>query len=178
MNYFDKNKPMQSLLPALRDIVTSPKAFFSELPGAAFHSNSLFFASIIIFAATFIGVASYNLGMLFMIPVIWGLSLISLWLWSAYMSWAVKNLAKGKLTTANAFQISAYAATPMALATIPYIGAIAGLWNLYLLWVALVNRCKISSGMALTIIAVPTLMLAASFIALSGLLVQLFPQLA
>lgn len=160
MNYFDKNKPMQSLIPALKDIFSSPAAFFAELPSEAFYSNPLFFASIVIFFATFAGVPFYSLALLFMVPVIWSLSLISLWLWATYMGWAVRVFAKGKLTTTNAFQISAYAAAPLALSTIPYIGAIAGLWNLYLLWVALVNRCRVSATTAIVIIAIPTLLTA------------------
>lgn len=177
MNYFDKNSPLQSLIPALRDLLTSPKAFFAELPGAAFHSNALFFASAPIFFATFISVPFYGFLLWFLLPVSWGLSLIGLWMWSRYMAWAVRTVAKGKLGNANSFQISAYAFAPMALASIPYIGIIGVLWNLYLLWTALVNRCKLSSGMALLIIGVPTIVVIASLVALSGMLIQLFPQL-
>ncbi|MDX8406048.1 MAG: YIP1 family protein [Mariprofundus sp.] len=178
MQYFDKNKPIQTLVPAMRDIITSPQSFFTTMPAATFHSNAMFFASIVIFTASFIAVPFHSLGVLFLTPVIWSLSLISLWVWSKYMSWAVKTLAKSKLGPATSFQITAYASLPLILSAVPYIGAVAGLFNMYLLWVALVKRCHVSSMMALIIIAIPTLMLAVSLFVLSGLLVQLLPQLA
>jgi len=178
MNYFDKNKPLQSFPPAFLAILTTPKSFFTTIPTATFHSTALFFASIIIFIASFLAVPAHSLGVLFLVPVIWGLSLIALWAWSAFMAWAVKAVGGGKLGPATSFLISAYAAAPLLLAGVPYAGAIAGVWSLYLLWVALVNRCKLAPGKALLIILAPTLLIAVSLTGLLRELTKLFPQLA
>jgi len=178
MNYFEINKPLQTFIPAVRSILTTPQAFFEELPPAAFYSNAIFFVSIPIFIASFISVPFHSMTLLFLFPATWGLTLIGLLFWSKYMSWAVKTLAKSRLTTPNAFQISTYAAVPLVLLSIPYVGLIAWLWNLYLLWVALVNRCKVKAGMAALIIAVPALIFATSAAVFLRLIVQMFPQLS
>jgi len=177
MNYFESNKPFQTFIPAMRSVLTRPKEFFEQLKPTPFFSNALFLASIIIFMSSFIGVIFHDLSLLFLLPVTWGLSLIGIYFWSAYMSWAVKSLAKGKLTKAHAFQISAYAAAPLILSLVPMIGIIASLWNLYLLWLALIHRCKVKSGMAALIIAIPAVIFAASIAALLTLAFQIFPQL-
>jgi len=178
MRYFEKNNPFKSFVPAMHSVLTTPASFFRDLKPAAFYSNAIFFASILIFITSFVGVIFHSMTLLFLLPVTWGLSLIGMWFWSAYMSWAVKKLAHGKLTKANAFQISAYAAAPLILSTVPVLGAIASLWNLYLLWVALVHRCQVKAGMAALIIAIPAVLFATSIAALLALVVQLFPQLS
>jgi len=177
MNYFESDNPFQTFIPAMRSVLSSPKVFFEQLKPAPFFSNALFFVSVIIFMSSFIGVIFHGFSMLFLLPVTWGLSLIGLFFWSTYMSWAVKTLSKGKLTKAHAFQISAYAASPLILSTIPVVGVIASLWNLYLLWLALIHRCKVKAGMAALIIAIPAVLFAASIFALLTLAFQMFPQL-
>jgi len=127
MQYFEKNSPMQTFFPALRNILISPKTFFAELPPAAFYSNSIFFVSVLVFISSFIGVPFYSMTLLFLLPVSWALTLIGLKFWASYLSWAVKFFAKAKLTAPNAFHLSAYAAAPLMLSTLPVIGAFTSL---------------------------------------------------
>ena len=177
MQYFEINRPLQTFIQAARGVLFSPKDFFSNVPPAAFYSNALFFAAAIIFISSFVGVPFRSMSLLFLLPLTCALSLLGLLAWSSYMSWAVKTLAKARLTQANAFQISAYAATPLAFSFVPYIGAITGLWNLYLLWTALINRCKVQPGMAMVIIVVPAIIFAVSMVAAWTLAIKVFPQL-
>ena len=177
MQYFDKNRPMQTFLLSVRDILTSPKAFFAELPPAAFYATSIFILTGIVFIASFAGIPFRGFSLLFMVPVSWGLSLIALKFWSAYLSWAVKAMAHGKLTTANAFHISSYAFVPLVLAYIPVVGLIACVWSIYLLWVALVSRCHVKPGLAAIIIVIPALIFASAATEVLVLFAQMFPQL-
>jgi len=177
MQYFESNRPMLTIIPALRNIMLSPKAFFSELAPAAFYSNSIFFTSILIFAASFIGIPFHDMSLLFLLPVSWGLSLIGIKFWSTYLSWAARFFAKVKLTTPNAFHLSAYAAAPLLLVAIPGVGILAYLWNVYLLWIALTHRCKIKSRVAAIIIAIPATIFAACIAVVIIYIGQVFPQL-
>jgi len=177
MQYFDKNRPMQTLLLSMRGVLISPKEFFSELPVATFYANSIFLASIIIFAASFIGVPFRSFTMLFMLPVSWGLGLIGLKFWSSYISWATRSFGKAKLGKANAFHISTYACVPLMLSALPMLGIISFLWSLYLMWVALISRCHVKPGTAAIIIAIPAMIFAVSATELVAFLFQLFPKL-
>jgi len=177
MQYFDKNRPMQTLLLSMRGVLTSPNKFFSELPPAAFYANSIFLATIVIFAASFIGVLFHSFTMLFMVPVSWGLGLIGLKFWSSYVSWATRSFGKGKLSKANAFNISTYASVPLMLSAVPILGIISCLWSLYLMWVALVSRCHVKSSKAAIIIATPAIIFAISATGFVAFIFQLFPKL-
>jgi hypothetical protein len=177
MQYFDKNRPMNTLLLTMRDVLTSPKAFFSDLPPAAFYANSIFLATIIVFVASFIGVAFHGFTLLFMLPVSYGLSLIGIKFWSSYLSWAVKSFGKAKLSTPNAFHLSVYACVPLMLATVPILGLLSCLWSIYLIWVALISRCHVKSGVAAIIIAIPVLFFAIAASDTVSLIYQLFPKL-
>lgn len=177
MHYFDKNKPMQTLLLSMRDVLTSPKGFFSELPPAAFYANSIFLATVIVFVTSFIGVPFHGFTLLFMVPVSYGLGLIALKFWASYVSWAVRSFGKAKLSTPNAFHLSTYACVPLMLATIPYVGLLSCLWSLYLMWAALTSRCHVKSGVAAIIIIIPAALFAVSATALVSFIFQMFPQL-
>lgn len=168
---------MNTLLLSMRDVLTSPKAFFSDLPPAAFYANSIFLATVIIFSASFIGVPFRSFTMLFMVPVSWGLGLIGLKLWSSYIAWASRSFAHVKLGAANAFHMSTYASVPLILSAVPLLGAIAWFWSLYLMWVALTNRCQVKPSAAALIIAVPAIIFAISATEAVSILLQLFPHL-
>jgi len=176
MQYFDKDRPMQTFLLSVRDVLSSPKAFFAELPPAAFYATSIFIITGVVFIASFAGVPFHGFSLLFMVPVSWGLSLVALKFWSAYLSWAVKAVAQAKLTTANAFHISAYAFVPLVLAYIPVVGLIACAWSIYLLWVGLVSRCHVKPGLAAIIIIIPALIFASAANEILVLFAQLFLQ--
>jgi len=176
--YFSGNKPIETLLPTVKALITSPRTFFENMPRAIYFKDAMFFVSIVIFTLSFVSMPFYSVLFLFMLPVTWGLGLISLWLWSKYMSWAVRAFTDQKLSAANAFQISGYASLPMALCTIPYVGGIVGLWNLYLMWVGLVSYSKVGKGAAAAILIVPVVLLIGSTVALTALIVKAVPQLA
>ncbi|MDQ6965800.1 MAG: YIP1 family protein [Mariprofundaceae bacterium] len=160
MIYFESNRPAGSFIAALKNLVTRPREFFAGMPFAVFYSSSLFFASIVIFMLTFLAVPAYNLGMLFMLPFTWGSILIGMWMLSNYMSWSVKAFAGSKLTTANAFQLSAYAFAPMMFAGLSWGGFAAFLWSMYLLWLGLTAHCRISGARAVAVIIVPVIVVA------------------
>jgi len=155
ITYFQSSRPAPTFLSALKAVLTKPSEFFAGMPFAVFYGNSLFFASIVIFGMIFLSVPFYSLGMLFMVPFVWGTILIGMWSLSAYMRWAVKAFAGARLSAANAFQISAYAFAPMLFVGFSWAGIAAFLWNVYLLWVGLTTYCRISGGRAVAVMIVP-----------------------
>jgi len=158
--YFQSNRPGGSFISSLKALLIRPREFFADMPFAVFYGNSLFFASIIIFALTFLAVPFYSIGMLFMVPFTWGSILIGMWFLSAYMSWAVKAFGGGKLTQANAFQLSAYALMPMLFIGLSWAGVAAFVWSMYLVWLGLVAHCRIAAGRAVLVLAFPLLTVA------------------
>ncbi len=177
-SYFTGNAATTSFLPAIKSLLTGPRAFFANMPRAIYLRDAMFFVSIVIFLFSFLSVPFYSMALLFLLPATWGGALIFLLLWSKYLRWAVKTFTDSKLSAANAFQISAYAALPMALAAIPFLGFLAGLANLYLLWVGLSSYCRLRGGVAAVILLVPMVLLAITSVAFGKLLIQVLPQLA
>ncbi|MDQ6972612.1 MAG: YIP1 family protein [Mariprofundaceae bacterium] len=158
--YFQSSQPAQTLIGTIKSLIMQPRGFFAGMPFAVFYANSLFFATIVVLGLSFLSVPFYNLGMLFMVPVIWGVIIIGMRLLAMYMHWAVPALAGGRLTTANAFQLSAYASMPMLFVGLSWFGIVAFLWSMYLLWVGLTSYCRIRTGGALAVIILPLLMVA------------------
>ncbi|HKI61728.1 MAG TPA: YIP1 family protein [Mariprofundaceae bacterium] len=176
--YFTGNKPSATLLPTVKALLTTPGSFFENMPRAIYFKDAMFFISIVVFAFSFLSIPFHGALFLFMLPVTWGAVLISLWLWSKYMSWAVRTFTDKKLSAANAFQLSGYASLPMLLCAIPYVGAVAGLWNLYLIWLGLVSYCRVSAGAAMVILIVPIVVLGATTAVFTTMLIKAVPQLA
>jgi len=160
ITYFQSNSPVPTLIPSVRALITRPREFFAGMPFAVFYRNSLFFVSIMIFLLTFLAVPFYSLGMLFMLPFTWGCVLIGMRLLAAYLSWAVNAFAGARLTTANAFQLSAYAFLPMIFVGLSWAGLAAFMWNIYLLWLGLTAHCRIPAGRAVLVLIVPLLIVA------------------
>lgn len=160
ITYFDKNLPGSTCIAALKSLVTRPREFFAGMPFAVFYGNSLFFASIIIFILTFLSVPAYSLGMLFMLPFTWGALLIGMWMVSSLIRRSVHAFTASKLTTANAFQLSAYAFAPMMFVGLSWGGIAAFLWSMYLLWIGLSAHCRISGGRAVAVLAAPVIVVA------------------
>jgi len=158
--YFQSNRPAASFFAALQSLLLRPRDFFADMPFAVFFSNSLFFASIIIFVLTFVAVPVYTLLTLFMLPFTWGVLLIAMLAMASYLSWGVKAFAGSRLTTANAFQLCAYAFAPMMFVGLSWGGIIACLWMLFLLWTGLSAHCRISGGRAAAVLILPLIMLA------------------
>jgi len=158
--YFQSNHPQQTLISSVKALLTRPREFFTDMPFAVFYGNSLFFASIIIFGLTFLAVPFYSIGMLFMLPFTWGSVLIGMWMLAAYMSWAVRAFSGARLTSANAFQLSAYALLPMLFVGLSWAGLAAFVWSMYLLWLGLTAHCRIAAGRAVLVLVFPLLTVA------------------
>ena len=105
MIYFDYNRLGETLLPAIKGVLLSPKKFFSGMPAAGFYSNSMFFLSFIAIVGSLLAAPFDGAAVLFLVPVTWGVVLLITWLLAAYLSWAATTFAKHRLTTVNAFQI-------------------------------------------------------------------------
>lgn len=177
MTYFDVNRLTETLIPACKSVLTDPRNTFEQMPRTGFYKNGFALLSLITLAASIISVPFIGFVMIFMLPFVWGMIMFSVWIWASYLSWAVRTFGKQKLNTINAFQLSAYASVPMVAGFIPFAGLLAGLWNLYLTWVALVANAKVQKGTALVIILIPVVLLGISFGALVDLVLQLVPQL-
>ena len=158
--YFQRDNPVRTLIPAVKALITRPREFFAGMPFTGFYINSLFFASIIIFGLTVLSVPDYSLGMLFMMPLLWGAILIGMWIMAVYISWATKIFAGTRLTQANAFQLSSYAMLPMLFVGLYWFGIAAFLGSVYLFWLGLVAHCRISAGRAVVVLILPVLLIA------------------
>jgi len=153
--YFEANRPVQTLIPAIRSLVSQPRAFFASLPTAIYYRDSLFFASIIVFVLSALSIPFLSMLMLFLFPLTLGIVMIGMRFLSSYLRWAASSFAKTRLPTAHAFQLSAYAFLPMMFSALSWFGIAALLASMYLLWLGLVTNCRIQSITALLIIAVP-----------------------
>ncbi|HXH72606.1 MAG TPA: YIP1 family protein [Mariprofundaceae bacterium] len=177
MIYFNINRMTETLIPACKAVIMEPRATFEQMPKTGFYRDGFGLLSLIILAAAAISVPFIGFVLIFLLPFIWGTLLICYRLWASYLSWAVRTFGQQKLNPINAFQLSAYAAVPMVLGFVPVLGIVASLWNLYLLWLALVANVKVKESTALVIIAVPTLVLTVSLVLFADLLLKLLPQL-
>lgn len=179
MTYFDTGRMSDTLWPACKAALTSPRALFAEMPATAGYSHSIVLLTIITVIGTLLGFL-FNFGgfmLLFLLPFIWLFSLLSIWTWAAYLGWAVRTFTDQQLDTVNAFQLATYASMPLLFGFLPLFGLIANLWSLYLTWVALVARVQVKDGVALMIIIVPILILILSLAVLVILLFTLMPQM-
>lgn len=174
--YFDSNRPVETFLSSVKLVLTSPRSFLEQMPPAYYYRDGIFLLTLIVMGASILSTPFYNVLFLFMLPMTWGLILISLRLWAGYLSWAVGTFAKQKLSSKRAFQLSAYASVPLLFSFVPVLALIATLWNLYLMWLGLVAHCKVSGFSALMIIVVPLLVLIASTVVLVILLMATMPD--
>jgi len=160
ITYFQSNNPGHTLIPVVKALITRPREFFAGMPVTGFYGNSLFFASIIIAGLSLLSVPDYSLGMLLMMPLLWGAILIGMWILAGYISWAMKAFTGTRLTQANAFQLSSYAMLPMLFVGLFWFGIAAFLGSVYLFWLGLVAHCRISAGRAAAVLIIPVLLVA------------------
>lgn len=177
MIYFHFNRPVETLIPAIKGVLMSPKAFFAEMPGTVLFGNSIFLFSLVIIAGSLLSFPFDGASTLFLLPVTWGVILLANWAWAAYLGWAVRTFGKQRLNTPSAFQICTYASIPMLLGFIPYTALLVDLWVLYLTFTGLVAFTGINVRTAVMIMLVPLAILMVSMSALLVLLVDLVPQL-
>ncbi|MDX8412864.1 MAG: YIP1 family protein [Mariprofundales bacterium] len=174
MVYFDIHKMMATIAPSCMGVLQSPKVFFKGLP-----PTSRFFGSIIILTAIsmvsgFIVYPFYGALMMFLFPVVWIFLVMGMLSWAHFLSWGVGKFSDSRLVPSNAFLLSAYASVPLVVGFVPWLGALAALWSIYLMWVGVVERGRVSPLLAAVLMVVPGSLLLAS---VAGLFV-LLPQLA
>lgn len=174
MVYFDEGRMMETLVPSCVSVLKEPRAFFRGLPPTAKYYGSVLILTAIAMVAGFIAYPFRDALMMFMFPVVWVCLVMGLLMWAHVVSWAISAFSDSRLVTSNAFAVLAFAAVPLVLAFIPWVGLAAAMWSIYLMWVGIAERGKVSAGLAAVLVAVPVVLLLLLFVAA----VVSFPQLA
>jgi len=158
MIYFESDRFAETLWPALKSLFTNPGEFFEQMPLLPAYRHGIFLASltIFVFAALY---AFHSMVLLFLFPVIWAAFLLFVWLWSRYLSWAMRTIPRLPMPRLLAFNMTSYCMVPLALLAIPYVGWLGLVGSVYLMWLALVRRGKVNGATALMITVVPTVIL-------------------
>lgn len=177
MTYFNSAHIGDTLLPAFRDTLFSPRSIMADMPATAQYSSSIMLLSLITVIGMLLNAPFSGFLSLFALPFVWLFMLLSVWIWAAYLAWSVRTFTDRQLDTVNAFQLATYASVPMLFGFIPLLGFITALWNLYLNWLALVVRVEVKEGVALMIVLVPILILLLSLAVLIALLFTLMPDM-
>lgn len=177
MTYFDSGRMSTTLWPACKAALTAPRALFAAMPPTAGYGQSIVLLIIIVSIGALLSAPFSGLLILLLLPFAWLFTLLSVWLWAAYLAWAVHTFTDQQLDTVNAFQLSVYASVPLLFGFLPLLGVIAALWNLYLTWVALVARVGVKDGNALMIVILPIPVLLLSIALLVVLLILLMPDM-
>ncbi|RMH62765.1 MAG: hypothetical protein D6678_00470 [Zetaproteobacteria bacterium] len=155
MTFFDSSRPLQTLFPAMMSMVRNPGAFFEALPFHPYYRHGVFLASFAVLLFSFLAVPFHGVLTLFIFPISWAAVLLFVWLWSRYLSWAMRTIPRLPMPRLLAFNITSYCVIPLALLAIPYVGWIGLLASVYLQWQALVHRGKVNSATALMMSIVP-----------------------
>jgi hypothetical protein len=177
ITYFSSNRITETLLPAIKSVITEPRLFFEEMQATTSYRDSLILMSLIMLVPSLIISLPTGIFALLVIPFFLGLMLVCTWLWAWYLSWAVRVFSKSQLSTAAAFQICAYSAVPQLLSWVPGVNIFTSLWNLYLTWQGLVSHAKVGSGKALLILVIPMILFVMSLVVLFGLLFSLMSDM-
>jgi len=154
--------------------IKSPQQFFQALPPTHRFQGSILILTAVSMLSGFIAYPFYGALMMFMFPVVWIVLVSGLLMWSHFLSWGIRTFSASRLVPSNAFAISAHASVPLVLGFIPWLGALALLYSLYLMWVGIVERGRISSGLAIGLLSVPILLL----LVVALVLIDTLPQLA
>lgn len=182
--YFSTTDPMASLAGAIRDVLTRPTAFFRQMPADGSYGAGIILLLIVLIAPLMLGVFLSS-GFIPHVSVLWliatmPLSLLSAWLWAAYLAWAARRFSQSTLSTREAFWLYAYSNVPSLFSWIPGVNVITGLWSLYLQWKGLTMYAGVGGGRALLILILPLAVLIASgvilFILIGVYLSQQPPQ--
>jgi len=176
-NYFSSERIGETLLPSFKTIMTSPTPCFENMPVAQDYKNSMLLLAIyLMIPALIISIFSGVITVIFILPAFLLFGIVGTWLWAWYLGWATRTFCRASLTTADAFQICAYGAAPAVFSTIPFLGIVTTLWNLYLNWQGLVSHARIGGGSALLIILAAFVILGGSLLLLLILLFYLAAQ--
>jgi len=177
MIYFNTNRMTETLIPACKSVLLQPRALFEQMPKTGLYMNGFGLLSLIVLASSLVSVPFIGFAMIFMLPFFWGVMLLSYWIWAGYLGWAVTTFGDQQLSTPHAFQLAGYAAVPLIVGFVPFIGLIASIWSLYLSWLGLVANVKVKPAAAAIIIAIPVLLTLVLLVLLADVLVALLPQL-
>ncbi len=172
--YLDDDRLMETLLPAMRSVLQAPDAFFRDLPPTHRYRGAILLLTAISMVSVFLSYPFYGALMLFLFPVVWIGMVVGLLAWARYLRWCVRRFSDdGRIAVSNAFLLSSYASVPLAAMFVPWLGAVASLWSLYLMWRGVVARGKVAPSIALMLVLFPMLL---PIVFLVGAL-MLFPQL-
>ncbi len=174
---FTTDDVLGSFVRCVKEVILQPATFFEQLPRPTGYAPAIVFASITLVVPVLIH-ALRNLGLTLLVaPLIWPLAIGSLWLWAAYLSWAVRRFAGIELDTVSALHLSAYANVPVLFGAMPVIGTLSGLWSLALACVALIHYAKVPTRSAVLIVAAPNVVLLVLGALAIGLLLHAAPLL-
>ncbi len=140
--------------PDVREALMHPRTLFAGLERIAFYKDPVMYSLTICLLSSVIAFPFIDVSAMFFFPVYAGIWLAVQWLWSSYLAHAAQR-AGSWLTTVNAFQLTAYAGTPLMFFAIPWFNIVAGIWALYLCWLGLVEFAKVPPKKALWIVALP-----------------------
>ncbi len=162
--------------PTFRAALLAPRALFAGLERIAFYKDPAAYSITICLISTVVAFPFINVSAMFFFPIYAGVWLAVQWLWAAYLARAAQA-AGSWLTTVNAFQIAAYAGTPLVFFAIPWFNIVAGVWALGLCWLGLVEFAKVEPRRAAWIVLVPGVAVWLPLFVLAAKLFAFLPQL-
>ncbi|MDQ6964051.1 MAG: YIP1 family protein [Mariprofundales bacterium] len=174
MVYLDIHRLMATMFPSCIAVLRSPREFFSGLPPTSRFFGSILLLTAISMLSGFIVYPFYGALMMFLFPVVWIILVIGMLAWSHFLSWAVGRFSESRLVPSNAFLLSAYASVPLVAGFVPWVGLLAVLWFVYLMWLGIVERGRVSPQLAAGLVALPGVLL----LSVAAALVVMLPQLA
>ena len=166
----------ETWLPTVRQALLAPGELFSGLDRIAFYKDPVAYSVTICLVSSVIAFPFINVSAMFFFPIYAGIWLAVQWFWAAYLARAAQA-AGSWLTTVNAFQIAAYAGTPLLLFSIPWLNIMAGIWALALCWLGLVRFAGVPSRKAAIIVAVPGVIVWLPLFVVAAKVLAFLPQL-
>ncbi|RME86750.1 MAG: hypothetical protein D6771_01350 [Zetaproteobacteria bacterium] len=156
---FSADRMMQTFFPTLAEVISKPVDFFKKMPRTAYYKDSLLYILIIFVLESVVAIPYSKFSLMFLLPAYAIAMLVWLWVWASLMGAFARSLGSW-LTTVNAFQIAAYAATPWILAPWPWLTIPTMLWFVALNWLGLVHLGKLSASKAAIVAGILGIVLA------------------
>jgi len=173
MVYFNIHAMMSTIFPSWSGVMRTPKAFFSGLPSTPRFFGSVLMITAVAMLAGFVVYPFDGALMMFAFPVTWIILVMGMLSWAHFLSWGIAKFSDSRLVPSNAFLLSAYASVPLVVMFIPWLGIVAVVWSIYLMWVGIVERGRVSPLLAAGLMAVPGILL----LAFAVLSIDMLPQL-
>ena len=141
---FNVKDPINSFIQVAKNVVVTPREFFSGMPAEAELQNPLIFLAFCLFVSTLF--LANIMGMNFPAFLAFFILHFSVtFLESGLLYLAAKNFFGGKGSFSGTFRIIAYAGTTNLVSWIPYLGIIASFYGLYLVVVGITQVHKIET---------------------------------